>query len=174
MTTAQLFKIIFISIFLMYGPGMAISGEVGENKTLCTANEDIYFSCELEGGHKVVSICAAGNTSPDNGYVQYRYGEKSRVNFTYPAVHLPPRNIISIIDVSRLAEGIGSHLKFTNDGYRYVISNALVPGEVYVKKNGKIVFDNICNGSDYIPFSNKVAAGVQWGSLEPIDEIDRH
>jgi hypothetical protein len=36
------------------------------------------------------------------------------------------------------------HLKFKNGGYHCVISNALIPGEVYVAEDGKIIFDKIC------------------------------
>jgi hypothetical protein len=173
-TTARFLKMIFFFVFWISKPHIATSGELDKGETLCTEKEDIYFNCKLDGGHKLVSVCAAGNTSPDSGYVQYRYGEKSQIALRYPSIHLPPRNIFSIIDVSKLAEGIGSHLKFENNGYQYVVSNALVPGEVYVQKNGRIIFDKICMGSDYIPFSDKVSQGLQWGALEPIDGMDQH
>lgn len=161
-------------LFLLADKAAVARAKTERADSLCTRKEDVYFNCELEDVHKFVSVCAAQNSSPDEGYVQYRYGTKSRVDFAYPATLLPPRDRISLIDVSRLAEGLGSHLKFRNGDYEFVISNALVPGEIYVAKNNKIVFDKICKGGDYIPFSNESRKGLQLGVLGVIDGHDNH
>ncbi|MFM0550057.1 hypothetical protein P0D69_03655 [Paraburkholderia sediminicola] len=165
----------FLSIFVLCAETTSIASEKPESKeSLCVGDEDIYFTCRLEGARKTVSICAAKNDSPDNGYVQYRYGTKSKIEFKYPLARLPPRGRISLIDVSRLAEGLGTHLKFKNDDYEYVVSNALVHGEVFVEKGGQIVFDKFCKGADYIPFSKESRVGLQWGVLDVIDDDDGH
>ena len=167
--------ICFISTFILFAETTSIAGEKSERReSLCVSNEDVYFTCELDGVHKTVSICAARNTTPDKGYVQYRYGTKSRIDFKYPSIPLPPRDRISLVDVSRLADGLGTHLKFKNRNYEFIVSNALVPGEVYVAKDGQIIFDKICKGSDYIPFSKESREGLQWGVLDVIDEHDNH
>ncbi|WP_158907150.1 hypothetical protein [Burkholderia sp. L27(2015)] len=124
--------------------------------------------------YKIASVCAAKNASPDVGYVQYRYGIQSKLDFKYPATLIPPRDIMSIIDISRSALGLGTHLKFKSGEYDYVISNSLIPGEVYVAKKKKIVFDRICGGADYIPFSEKARNGVPWGSIEKIDDLGNY
>ncbi|WP_244306233.1 PAAR domain-containing protein [Paraburkholderia lacunae] len=153
---------------------VANASDSAQEKTLCTAGEDVHFSCELDGVHKIASVCAAKNVSPDDGYVQYRYGTQSKLDFKYPSTLVSPRNTMSIIDVSRTAQGLGAHLKFKNGNYHYVVSNAFIPGEVYVAKNGKIIFDKICKGTDYIPFSEKAKNEVPWGALEKIDGLDNH
>ena len=76
--------------------------------------------------------------------------------------------------VSRLPDGLGSHLKFTNGSYSYVVSNALVPGEIYVAKNGKLIFDKICEGSVYIPFGSAARRGLEYGVSNSVDELDQH
>jgi hypothetical protein len=167
-------RAMFACVLLTNMPAIASSGDLEKGGTLCANDEDVYFSCEVEGAQKIASVCAARNTSPDDGYVQYRYGTRAKVDFRYPSSLLPPRNRISMIDVSRSALGLGTHLKFKNGDLQYVVSNALVPGEVYVVKNGKIVFEKVCKGADYIPFSNKARDGVQWGSLQAIDGLDNH
>jgi hypothetical protein len=142
--------------------------------SLCTSDEDVYFSCEIEDTNEPVSIFAAGSTSPNDGYVQYRYGTNAKIDFQYPAARVPSGNHFSIVDVSRSAAGTGTHLKFKNGDYQYVVSNALVPGEVYVVRKGKIVFDKACKGTEYIPYSEKARQGVPWGTLDITEGLDNH
>ncbi|MDY7786485.1 hypothetical protein U0E10_01015 [Burkholderia ubonensis] len=141
---------------------------------LCRQGEVEYFSCELQDSNKMASVCAANNISPDHGYVQYRFGTRGYIEYRFPDKLLPPRGKISIVDVSRLPDGLGSHLKFVSGRYTYVVSNALVPGEVYVEKDGKIVFDKICKGSTYKPFNNAARRGLEYGVADSVDELDQH
>ncbi|WP_175871876.1 hypothetical protein [Burkholderia sp. BCC0397] len=141
--------------------------------SLCRQGEVEYFGCELQDINRIASVCAAGNVSPDHGYVQYRFGTHDYVEYRFPSRLLPPRGKISIVDVSRLSDGLGSHLKFVDGRYTYVVSNALVPGEVYVEKDGKIVFDKICKGSTYKPFGNAARRGLEYGVADSVDEPDQ-
>jgi len=142
--------------------------------SLCHQGEIEYFSCELYDSNKIASVCAADNISPDHGYVQYRFGTHGHIEYRFPGKLLPPRGKISIVDVSRLPDGLGSHLKFVSERYTYVVSNALVPGEVYVEKDGKIVFDKICKGSTYKPFDNAARRGLEYGVTDSVDRLDQH
>ena len=142
--------------------------------SLCRQGEIEYFSCELQGSRKKASLCSADNDSPDRGYVQYRFGTHSKIEYVFPDGLIPPRGKISIVDVSRMPDGLGSHVKFTSGSYSYVVSNALVPGEIYVAKDGKIVFDKICKGNSYIPFDSAARRGLEYGVVNSVDEIDRH
>jgi len=142
--------------------------------SLCHHDEVEYFSCKLQDSNKIASVCAAGNSSPDHGYVQYRFGTHGNIEYTYPGKLTPPRGKISIVDVSRLPDGLGSHLRFTSGSYNYVISNALVPGEIYVARNGKLVFDKVCEGRTYMPFDSAVRRGLEYGVENSVDELDQH
>ncbi len=61
----------------------------GLGMTLCTAEEDVYFSCPLPG-NKIVSVCASNNEAPGSGYVQYRYGTPDNMELLYPNKKAPP------------------------------------------------------------------------------------
>ncbi|MFM0646576.1 hypothetical protein PQR14_19800 [Paraburkholderia bryophila] len=111
-----------------------------DEQTLCSEDEYVYFSCPLEN-QKTVSVCAKDNTTPNRGYVQYRYGNKGDA-FAFPPENVPPARTVKITDVS---EGSirGLHLKFSKEPYTYVVSS-VSPGDIYVSKNGKIIFDKKC------------------------------
>ncbi|MBB5447302.1 MULTISPECIES: hypothetical protein [unclassified Paraburkholderia] len=142
--------------------------------SLCHQGEVEYFSCKLQDSRKIASVCAADNVSPDRGYVQYRFGTHSNIEYKFPNKLMPPRGQISIVDVSRLPDGLGSHLKFVSGRYTYIVSNALVPGEIYVAKDGQTVFHQICKGSIYMPFNNSARHGLEYGVEDSVDELDQH
>jgi len=138
-----------------------------EEQTLCNEDEEVYFSCPLENG-KTVSVCAKDNTNPNRGFVQYRYGSKNNA-FVFPPENVPPARTVKITDVS---EGSirGLHLKFSKEPYTYVVSS-VSPGELYVLKNGRIIFDKECKASRYKSFSNKIFDGVNEA---PVTKVDMH
>lgn len=78
---------------------------------------------------------------------------------------------MTFVDVSRFSEGLGSHLKFNIDAYEYVVSNSLAPGEVYVVKNGKVVFEKICKGSGYQSIDDNIRRGVPYGIVDFADRL---
>lgn len=136
-----------------------------DEQTLCNDGEEVYFSCPLEN-EKTVSVCAKDNINPDRGYVQYRYGSKGDL-FAFPPENITPARTVRITDVS---EGSirGLHLKFLKEPYTYVVSS-VSPGELYVSKNGKIIFDKKCQASRYKSFSNKIFDGVNEAPQTNVD-----
>lgn len=166
MRIAGIFLIAFLSL-VKYDTAKAQTQLPQEEQTLCNDGEEIYFSCPLDNG-KTVSVCARDNTAPNRGYVQYRYGTKDNI-FAFPDQSVPPAKTVKITDVS---EGSirGLHLKFSKGPYTYVVSS-VSPGEIYVSKNGKIIFDRWCNASMYKSFSNKVFDGV---NQTPVSKVDIH
>lgn len=142
--------------------------------SLCYRGEVEYFGCEMQNSNKIASVCAAGNISPEHGYVQYRFGTHDAIDYEFPDKLVAPRGKFYIVDVSRLPDGLGSHLRFASEGYTYVVSNALVPGEIYVEKDGKIVFDRFCKGSKYKSFGNAARHGLEYGLANSIDDLDQH
>lgn len=166
MRIAGFFMIALISL-VRYDVANAQAPSSEDEQTLCSEDEEMYFSCPLQNG-KTVSVCAKNNTSPDHGYVQYRYGSKGDV-FAFPDENTPPTKAVGIANVS---EGSirGLHLKFFKPPYTYVVSS-VSPGELYVSKNGKIIFDQTCLASRSKNFSNKVFDGV---NESPVSKIDQH
>ncbi|WP_106280967.1 hypothetical protein [Paraburkholderia sp. BL25I1N1] len=163
---AGFFTIVLLSL-VKYDVANAQTQSSQDEQTLCNEGEEVYFSCPLENG-KTVSVCAKANTAPNRGYVQYRYGVKDDA-FAFPREKVPPANTVKITDVS---EGSirGLHLKFSKEPYTYVVSS-VSPGELYVSKNGKIIFDKECQASRYKSFSNKIFDGVNEA---PVTKVDLH
>ncbi|MBT2337748.1 MULTISPECIES: hypothetical protein [Pseudomonas] len=133
--------------------------------TLCREGETIYISCALNGGSNqydyegaVASICAKKNTSPDQGYVQYRYGtptygyKKERLEFQYPEKKKPPRGVFKIY-ISSNPESLGVALVFTRGEYTYSFESLeVMKYKVVVRKGAEKIFDKRCTlpGKNYL------------------------
>lgn len=137
-----------------------------EESTLCHSFEEIYFSCYIN--NKIVSLCAGGNLSPERGYVQYRYGEIDNIEFQYPKKYIPPRKHIEISDVV-----IGNidltHIKFRSGSYDYVIYQGF-PSGLYVKHDGKLVFNHQCDDGIYQQLNQRIFRGLE--TVAPDSSID--
>jgi hypothetical protein len=162
---------LFAIAIACYGGSVEAASYLGAT-SLCHQGETQYFSCRLQDSRKIVSVCAAHNISPDHGYVQYRFGTQSKIEYKFPDTLTSPRGKISIVDVSRLPDGLGSHLKFASGNYTYIVSNALVPGAVYVTKEGRVIFNHVCKGSAYLPFNGAAWQGLEYGVADWTDNFD--
>jgi hypothetical protein len=109
--------------------------------TLCTSQENIYFSCPLDGG-KIVSVCASGNDKPSTGYVQYRYGTPEKVELIYPRKEVSPMGRFFVVNAS---EGSVNKdiIKFKNGKYTYIVAQASV-SSLTVLKDDKVVLRKTC------------------------------
>ena len=135
------------------------------NTTMCETGEDIYISCAFNTSldqydyvGKVASICAKSNTSPDSGYVQYRFGKPSYgvgraiVEMQYPEQKIPPKGIFTIYN-SRNFEISGAALRFTKGKYLYSFERLnSFSYKVVARKQGEKVFNKDCNlpGKNYL------------------------
>ncbi|MDR6393131.1 hypothetical protein [Paraburkholderia phenoliruptrix] len=124
--------------------------------TLCNAHEEIYFSCHV--GEKIVSVCASGNISPKNGYVQYRFGKLGRIELEYPKLPYPPMGFFSISDIDQ-GNVQTTHLKFKSGRYNYVVYSGF-PSGLYVKKDGRIISNLICDSGGYESISPRAFRGI--------------
>lgn len=134
--------------------------------TLCQRHEEVYFSCPIDG--KVVSLCASGNISPDNGYVQYRYGVPGHVELQFPEKPNPPKNLFGIGDIS-VGNLNFTHIKFMIGAYGYVIYQGS-PSGIYVKKRGSLVSNHMCTPGIYQQINQRVFRGLVTNS--PVDGVD--
>nr|WP_298117318.1 hypothetical protein [uncultured Pseudomonas sp.] len=129
----------------------------GDDITLCTSNEDIYFSCPFKNG-KIISVCASGNTSPNTGYVQYRYGKPDKLELIHPKKKIPPENIIYYVDATE-GSAIRDILKFKIGEFTYIIHQSFFSG-LTVLKNDEIVFKKTCEAGGNAVISRKVNSGI--------------
>jgi len=142
------------------------SSALAEETTLCKAHEEVYFSCHI--AKKIASVCASGNISPENGYVQYRFGDLSHVELEYPNLPYAPRNSFSISDIDQ-GNAKFTHLKFKSGKYNYVIYSGF-PSGLYIKKSGKTISNLTCDPGDYQAISPRAFRGIR--TVPPANDID--
>jgi hypothetical protein len=53
-------------------------------KNLCSAQEQVILSCTLKKTEQILSLCASKNLSANKGYLQYRFGKRSRIELAFP------------------------------------------------------------------------------------------
>lgn len=137
-----------------------------DETTLCQSFEEVYFSCPIGG--KIISLCASGNISPNNGYVQYRFGTPDYIELQFPSNSYSPKNRFLISDIS---DGNLSftHIKFKSGEYNYVIYQGS-PSGLYIKKNGKLVSNLVCEQGVYQQLSPRAYRGIR--TVAPVDGID--
>ncbi|WNZ84223.1 hypothetical protein [Pseudomonas sp. P108] len=130
----------------------------GQDGTLCSAEEDIYFSCPLTGG-KTVSVCAQGNNKPTAGYVQYRYGVPGKIEMLYPQKNVPPKGKFFVVDASEGSVNL-NNIKFKKGPYTYLVNQAFV-SFLTVLKDDNVVFRQSCSAGGYSFVSRVARQGIE-------------
>jgi hypothetical protein len=153
-------------ILVAFSLGMKSGYAQSAEETLCAKFEEVYFSCPIKD--KIVSVCASGNISPENGYVQYRIGRPGHVEFQYPDAPVAPKNRFSISDILGGNLNI-THLKFRSGKYDYMVYQGGVNG-VYVKRAGKAVANLTCGVGDYQMINPRAKRGIE--TVPPVDDVD--
>ncbi|MEM5299652.1 hypothetical protein VSR82_35775 [Burkholderia sp. JPY481] len=154
-------KRIFVAGLILFGIGVR-----ADEVTLCYPQEEVYFSCQTNG--KIMSICASGNISPDNGYVQYRFGKADKMEIEFPKNPFSPRKWFSLSDIREGSVNF-SHLKFNSGHYQYVLYQGF-PSGIYVKRDGKTISNHTCDDGTYQQFSPRAFRGIT--TLATVDGID--
>lgn len=128
-----LFFVFFSSI-----PFSTLASQSLNVNTLCHENEKIYFSCTLEN-KKIVSLCGDGDnsSSPNDGYVQYRFGSLSNKEMIYPKTHKPPLNIFFKTDNSGGSVTTSNEISFNVGEYKYILGYAMVNNGYLAVVKGK-------------------------------------
>lgn len=148
-----------ILFYILISPTTALAEDpyIDIHDTMCKKGEEIYMSCSFNQNTKnkikVASICAKNNTSPDSGYIQYRYGTPGEK----PELQLPqdlkkPKEIFKIYKSDRL-EGVTEALRFSSASYVYSFEKrGLSIYRLVVMNNGKEVFNKSCEepGKTYL------------------------
>ncbi|WP_260260817.1 hypothetical protein [Vibrio intestinalis] len=112
--------------------------------TLCSDEEDIYFSAKLNNG-KFASLCGYKHKSPDTGYVKYRYGFPDNIELEYPKDEGTPKGRFLTYHI-RLSPNVQGRTIFFHIGkYRYDISHVAGNCSVFAYEGKKVVFESFCN-----------------------------
>ncbi len=155
-----------IRFFVITWTSIAYGPVFSQEATLCNPHEEIYFSCHF--GKKIASVCASGNISPRNGYVQYRFGRVGRIELVYPKLPYSPMNFFWISDIDKGSVKV-KHLKFRPGRYDYVIYSGF-PSGLYIKEDGKITSNLICDSGGYESISPRAFRGIP--TKPPQGDID--
>ncbi|WP_050585941.1 hypothetical protein [Pseudomonas syringae] len=158
-----------VTVFLCAGPSPADAGQTGVDSlgmTLCTAEEDVYFSCPLPG-NKIVSVCASNNETPSSGYVQYRYGTPDNMELLYPNKKAPPAGKFFLVDASEGSVN-KSIIKFKNGRYTYLLAQAF-SSYLTVLKDDKLLLRKNCEEGGYAFISRKADQGIETVSKSAED-----
>lgn len=73
-------------IFCVAALALTINGNVMRSGpgSLCTADEQVIFTCILRRPQKIVSLCGAKDLSKTRGYLQYRFGLPGKIELEFP------------------------------------------------------------------------------------------
>ncbi|MFW9079793.1 hypothetical protein ACOI9X_11000 [Pseudomonas sp. P2757] len=130
----------------------------GQDGTLCSDDEDIYFSCPLTGG-KTVSVCASGNSKPSAGFVQYRYGVPGKIEMVFPKSAVPPKGKFFVVNASEGSVNLNI-IKFKTGPYTYLVNQAFV-SYLTVLKDDKLIFRQRCAAGGYSFINRSALQGLQ-------------
>lgn len=140
-------KLIVIGAILLSSKNsFAEAPYVDFHDTLCSEGESIYIICTLYSSPiKTASICAKGNTSPNSGYIQYRYGIPGKTaELKFPTKKSTPNGKFTIYE-SNNPNGINRALRFTIGAYTYSFEKAgLSSYKLVVRENEKEIFNRKC------------------------------
>jgi hypothetical protein len=88
-------------------------------KTLCSLDENVYFSCTLRG--KIVSLYASPDLSKRSGHLKYRFVTPGKSpELTYPENSAKPAESFSLFH-SSYAKGSSTQVTFHRSGLTYTL-----------------------------------------------------
>lgn len=145
---------------------------------LCSANEAVLFTCGV--GRKTLSLCSSLPLTPTDGYVQYRFGTKSKLELTFPTRKLHPRDQFLVRDWHGAGIDQELILSFENGGYVYALHYTYVsvrPGmegnssldgfgsfaDLSVSKQGEVIRSADCVH----------ASQLDWPNFLPTQPLER-
>ena len=129
-------------------------GVTAQEKTLCSTDEKVVFSCQIPENRKIVSLCASQDSSATKGYLQYRFGKITKIELQFPEPKQPAgKNFLYAKDKHLTMETIS----FSRDKFSYELvygeDNRGRPyGTVIVNKSGELLAAFDCE--EGAPFAN--------------------
>lgn len=94
-------------------------GSVGLPPTsLCRADEQVIFSCQVAGGLKFASVCGSKRLDAERGYVQYRFGRSGAPELVFPQGLKDTQKAFHYAHYFR-AQVDRTELSFEHGGYKY-------------------------------------------------------
>jgi hypothetical protein len=145
--------------------------------TLCHKGENILFSCNLEGGTKIVSVCSSPYNGLLFGNVKYRFKAPDRPNFEFPEKHEKTASFVSGNSVENYASGMLSYISLMNKGSVYSVFSIgqrhpyYEGGGLIVTKNEKIINGIKCDDDGQMLSGELVNNRKLFGDSIPMDNL---
>jgi hypothetical protein len=115
-----------LAVIVMTG-GSAVSAKHGDPEpverqpgSLCTADEQVIFTCSLQRSGKLASLCGSKDLDKTTGYIQYRFGLPEKTELEFPSGHSDTQQKFRYAHYFR-ARVDETEISFDNKGYRYTI-----------------------------------------------------
>ena len=93
---------------------------IGDATSLCRAEEQLFFTCQVTGSSKLISLCGSKSLDARRGYLQYRFGKPGAVELQFPRDRANTQRVFRYAHYFR-AQVDRTEVTFDNEGYRYVV-----------------------------------------------------
>ena len=152
--------------------------------TLCTGEEQSLFNCTTK--RKIISLCGSKLLTKEEGYVQYKFGTRSKIDFHFPSEPSPQGRHFQLSSTA-YAGGGKTHIKFSNENVEYIIFERTIKVDmdekvncrtifsdgILVRKKGKEIVQYRCEGSDGIGVSAVAYEVLPTEFFRPIDRAKK-
>jgi len=139
--TPRLERYVHALVLLVFLAVAAYPGSSSGQTSLCQSDEQDVWSCST--ARKTYSICASRDLDGSSGYMQYRVGKPSAIEFSFPEDLKHPRGVF---EFSVLAKGVS--LAFENKGFEYGVYESVMGGAtIVVSQKGRELSTIQCDTS---------------------------
>jgi hypothetical protein len=116
-------------------PSVAANSPQYVKGSLCTQPDQVVLSCPLAKNGKIVSVCAAGNTSPHTFY--YAFGKPQAIEMRYLSDPATSTDSLFRSHLMFAGDTGGYAYSFVNNGIKYIIYT--ISGRYGFERSGVIV-----------------------------------
>lgn len=120
-----------ILIFILSAPIATAAGK--PENTLCRPDEQVFFSCRLQQGKKIVSLCGSTGLKAQQGYLKYRFGVPGKLELEFPASSKDTQKRFRYVHYARYKVE-RTAVTFDNNGYRYTVFDSY-EGDIQPESN---------------------------------------
>lgn len=153
--------------------------------SLCQPDEGVFFSCQLGGNHKIVSLCASPNAAPFQS-ITYRYGTLAKTELTYSATTDNHDHFLGTVSPASPDASV-RQVWFENNGIKYIVTSCVggdCPhnGGLIVLKANQPLMGRACTiessqpwfSSKIVHFSSDLESSQSKTDLIQLKDYDNH
>lgn len=112
-------SLMIFGLILLTSSQSAIAADKSAS-SLCRPNEQVFFSCRLQGDRKIVSLCGSTDLTAQKGYLKYRFGALDKLELEFPADAANTQKQFRYAHYARYRVE-RTAVAFDNKNYRYTV-----------------------------------------------------